>query len=122
MKIKPLDIGSLVISLAVVILVSAFAFADSSEPTQVSVQSSEGDFLYTLAQARSIRVEGPIGHTHIEIEGGRARVVASPCRDQICVAAGWLEASGNWTACLPNRVFVRVEGGDRSDGVDAQTY
>lgn len=122
MRIRPLDIASLVISIAVVILVSAYAFADPSDPTQVSVQSSDGDFLYTLAQARSIRVEGPIGHTHIEIEGSRARIVSSPCRDQICVAAGWLDTSGDWTACLPNRVFVRVEGGDRSDGVDAQTY
>jgi hypothetical protein len=67
-------------------------------------------------------VEGPIGHTHVVIEGNRVRVTESPCRDKICIAAGWIEHTGEWTACLPNRVFVRVEGGERDDGVDAQTF
>jgi len=122
MRIRPLDVLSIVLSIAAVAGVSVYALGDSGEPTQVSLKSADGEFLYALGQSREIDLDGPIGHTHVEIDGTRARVVSSPCRDQICVAAGWLESNGDWTACLPNRVFLRVEGGVRDDGVDAQTY
>jgi len=45
----------------------------------------------------------------------------SPCRDKICVLGGWISHSGEWLACLPNSVFVRVEGADTGP-VDAQTF
>ena len=122
MRLRPLDFIAVVVAVLAVVGASVFAYGDSAEPTQVSIQSEDNDFLYPLSQDREVEIAGPIGHTHVEIHGDRVRVTASPCRDQICVAAGWLEHTGDWTACLPNRVFVRVEGGERSDGVDGQTY
>ncbi len=122
MRLRPLDFVALVVSILAVVSVSLFAFGTNAEADAISIQSDEGEFLYPLDDAREIVVEGPIGHTHVVIEGNRVRVTESPCRDKICIAAGWLEHTGEWTACLPNRVFVRVEGGERDDGVDAQTF
>lgn len=116
------DVIAVIVAIGAVGGVSLYAYADTTDPTQVSIQSDDGEFLYPLGETRELDVEGPIGHTHVEIEGNRARVMSSPCRDQICVAAGWLENTGDWAACLPNRVFVRVEGGERNDGIDAQAF
>lgn len=59
-------------------------------------------------EKRTIRVEGPIGTTIVEVEGTRAHVVSSPCPDKICVRMGWLERAGDFAACLPNRVLLEV--------------
>ena len=122
MKLRPLDFVAVIVAILAVVGVSVFAYGSDADPTSVSIQSDGGEFLYPLGGQRLIEVDGPIGHTHVEISGNRVRVTESPCRDKICVAAGWLENTGDWTACLPNRVFVRVEGGERRDGVDAQTF
>ena len=122
MRLKPLDFVAVIAAVLAVVAVSVFAYGNGAEASRVSVQSEDGEYLYPLAEDRHLDVAGPIGDTHVEIVDGRARVVSSPCRDQICVAAGWLESTGDWTACLPNRVFVRVQGGERSDGIDAQTF
>ncbi len=59
-------------------------------------------------EKRTIRVEGPLGITTIEVDGARAHVVSSPCPDKICIRMGWLERAGDYAACLPNRVLVEV--------------
>ena len=122
MRLRPLDFVAVVVAVLAVVGVSVFAYGSDTDPTGVSIQSDEGEFLYPLNETRMIEVEGPIGRTIVEIDGNRVRVTESPCRDKICIAAGWMENTDEWTACLPNRVFVRVEGGERSDGVDAQTF
>jgi hypothetical protein len=122
MKLRILDVLAVIVAAGAVTGVSIFVYGDTPEPTQVSIQSDAGLFLYPLNRSLTVELAGPIGSTYVEIEDDRVRVLESPCRDQICVAAGWLDSTGQWTACLPNRVFVRVEGGQRSDGVDAQTF
>lgn len=54
---------------------------------------------------------GPLGDTLVEISGGQARVVSSPCRNQTCVAMPPVRRHGQWTACLPNQVMISVDGG-----------
>jgi len=65
------------------------------------------------AAAQSVTVNG----VEVEIVGGRARVAASPCRDQLCVHAGWLEKPGDIAVCLPQRVIVELRGAKEVDGV-----
>jgi len=54
----------------------------------------------------------------IEIDGHRARVADSPCRDKLCARAGWIERPGDVAVCLPQRVIVEIRGAGRGvDGV-----
>ena len=119
---RPLDYVALVLAVLTVVAASVFAYGGRTQASEVSIENDEGTFLYPLDQDRLVQVSGPLGETVVEIEDGRVHVHESPCRDKICIAAGWLDATGQWTACLPNRVFVRVEGGQSEDGVDAQTF
>lgn len=117
-----LDVLSVVVAALAVTGVTLFAYGGRAEASEVTIKTDSGTFLYPLDQERVIAAEGPIGATLIEIAGERVRVTESPCRDKICIAAGHLDEAGQWTACLPNRVFVTVQGGESEDGVDAQTF
>jgi hypothetical protein len=46
----------------------------------------------------------------VELRNGEARVIASPCTNQLCVAAGAVRSHGQWIACMPNKVLVSVTG------------
>ncbi len=41
---------------------------------------------------------------------------------QICVQKGRISQAGEWLACLPNEVFIRIEGSTSADGVDGQAF
>ncbi len=47
----------------------------------------------------------------LSVEEGGIRFVNSVCADHLCEAYGLLEQEGDWAACLPAKVIVRVESG-----------
>jgi len=53
----------------------------------------------------------------IELEGMTAKIASANCRDQVCVHTGTLTRAGQTAVCLPNRVVLRLTGGE--SGVDA---
>lgn len=121
MKLKPFDIVSIAVAVLVVAAFSVFAYGDRAEGSQVRIETEDASFIYPIDEDRELDVEGPIGHTHVEIRDGRVRITESPCREKICIAGGWVKRADEWVACLPNRVFLRVQGGEET-GVDAQAF
>lgn len=118
---KPFDYVAIVVAILVVGTFSLRAYSESEAGSQVRIQTATSEFVYPLDDDLELEVEGPLGITYVEIEDGTVRVTASPCREKICIAAGEVSQSGEWIACLPNRVFLRIEGGE-DPGVDAQTF
>ena len=98
---------------------SAVAVYGGPAPSRVVVESPRGSWIYPLSEDRSFSVDGFIGATAIVIESGGARIVDSPCAHKTCVSSGTVRRAGDWAACLPNGVFVRVEGGVDDGGFDA---
>ncbi|OHD73100.1 MAG: hypothetical protein A2177_13115 [Spirochaetes bacterium RBG_13_68_11] len=109
MKLKSLDIAAIVVSLAVV---AAFAIAayGGGAAGQVVVEASGTRYRFPISTDRVERFAGPRGETIVEIRDGTVRVLDSPCPDKICVAAGAISRTGQFIACLPNRVSVTLEG------------
>ena len=124
LPLKPYDFLVLLVAAGVIAAFSLLALERSGPPVTVEIRSDRGDRVYALAEDRTITVSGPLGETILEIQDGAVRFVDSPCRDRICVAAGELAATGQWAACLPNRVFATVTGAPipATDGVDASTF
>lgn len=112
------------LDLAIVAVAAAgFAFSavtvyGGSQPSTLVVSSGSVQWLYPLSEDRTIQVEGALGVSTIVIEDGTARFLDSPCRNKTCVAAHPVHAAGDWSACLPNGVFIRAEGESHTD-VDA---
>lgn len=108
--LRPLDWAAAALSLAVFALSLALTAAGSGREAVVVVEGPGRTWAYPLHGTVDLDVSGPLGATHVHVRDGAAWVSDSPCVEKICVAAGRITRPGSWVACLPNRVFVRIEG------------
>ena len=122
MRLKPLDIVILGLSAAAIAFSAALVYGHRSGEENVSISGKGGDFVYPIKTDRRIDVTGPLGITDVVIEGGKVRIEDSPCPNKTCIAAGAISQPGQWIACLPNAVFVRIGGDTKESTVDAGTY
>ena len=112
---KPLLGDVLVILVGLVFVASLFKSLWHNEQA-AKLQIRLGDKIYatySLAQNRTIDLQGPIGITRIVIADGKARFERSPCPNQYCVHQGWLSHKGQAAICLPNQVSLELLGGEK---------
>lgn len=108
MKLKIFDYIAIIIYLTVIILVSISAYSGSGTAETVVIEASGETYIYMLDTDRTIEVKGPLGITVIKILDSEVFVEDSPCRDKLCIQAAPLNKSGEWNACMPNKVFIRI--------------
>ena len=113
LRITFVDLAAILAALSAVFLSSLGAADAAGEPRVVIADSIGEEWIYPLEADREIKIRGPLGITTVHIHDRRVAIESSPCPNQTCVAAGSIDRPGQWVACLPNQVFVRVEG--RSD-------
>ena len=110
------------LALALTLGIAFVVYSTEAASSRVIVRSPDRTWIFPLNTEEALSVSGPIGETVVSIHNGRAAIVSSPCSGQTCVASGGLHRNGQWTACLPNRIFLLVEGAVESDGVDAVSW
>lgn len=115
---KPADVAIIAAS-ALAFVLSALAIYGGPAPASLVVSSGNDEWIYPLSEERVIEVKGPIGITVIRIKDSQATIMASPCTNQICVASPAVSHKGDWSACLPNGIFIRAEGDYEDNDVDA---
>ena len=86
---------------------------------RVVISAPGGETVAPLGEDAELVVAGALGEVVVRIEDGRVRVTESGCPDQTCVNSRALGSPSGVIACVPNRVIVRVEGGE-DDGLDAR--
>lgn len=112
---------TIAISLLAVGVFSLSAYTGAEKNPSVVIEASGAKWIYPLREDREVRVSGPLGEELIRIEAGQAYVVSSPCPNKICIQQGRISRPGQWIACLPNRVFLRVSGREENP-VDQLSY
>jgi hypothetical protein len=112
MRLRPFDCLAVLLSVAVVGAFSVYAYAGKGRTGDVVIEAAGERWIYSLASNRREEVRGPLGTTTVVIRDGKAAVVDSPCPDKLCIHMPPVSRPGQWIACLPNRVFVRVRGTD----------
>ncbi|GHU67240.1 hypothetical protein FACS189447_09260 [Spirochaetia bacterium] len=110
LPLKPLDIPVILLSLALCIGTGIMVYTVPRGEARVIIRGPDRAWVFPLNVEEVVSVPGPLGDTLIEIHGGNAAITASPCNNQTCVAQGRLSRQGQWTACLPNTVFLLIEG------------
>ncbi|MDR2181642.1 MAG: NusG domain II-containing protein [Treponema sp.] len=119
---RPWDFCALALSAAVSVFFFVYAYGGEGG-ARLYIQDGRRTLVYSLDEDREVSTAGPLGETRIVIRGGLAAVKDSPCRDKLCVSMGHIGRRGGWIACLPNRVFLRVQGqGPSGEDVDATAY
>lgn len=119
--LKPFDVVITILVCAAIAFISLKVYDVDGKPAGVRVKSETGVSIYPLSQNRRLEVEGPLGATVIDIADEQVRVVSSPCREKLCIIKGVLHKNGDWTACMPNLIYVGIEGG-AEEGLDELSY
>jgi len=107
---------------AVVFSWLVYATSATDGPPIVNIRTADGQYKYPLTQERTLTFPGPIGKTVVQIANNSVQVASDPGPKQICVKQGWIDTAGQWLACLPNHVFVKISGKLPDSPVDAKTY
>jgi hypothetical protein len=121
MRLKAFDYLAISLSLLAVGGFSLYAYAGQSKTGDVVIEASGVQWIYPLNVDRTEPVKGPLGDTIVVIKDGKAFVQDSPCPDKLCVHMPPISKPGQWIACLPNRVFVRVRG-TSDQNIDELSY
>jgi hypothetical protein len=112
------------ILIAALVAVAALAWpttrlvAAAAAGADVVVTGPGGTSVLASLPDRTVAVDGLRGPIEIELKGGAARVVSSPCPDHLCVRQGLVSGPGAALVCVPGGVSVRPGGGDPL-GLDA---
>ena len=119
--VKPLDVLVIFLCAALTLLITASVYDSGASSLMVTIEGPDKTWVFPLEAEELVTVTGVMGVTLVELHAGKAAIVSSPCSGQTCVAAGGLYKDGQWAACLPNRVFLLVEG-KGTDAVDAAAW
>lgn len=60
-----------------------------------------------------MEIPGHLGNTYIHIEDGTVSIENSPCPTKSCTTMGGISRKGQWLVCMPNGVFITIEGSGR---------
>jgi len=117
-KIKAFDIIIIIAVAGLTIYAAYMAYLRPHGKAQVLIQGQGGEWVYPIEADATVVVTGPLGDTTVRICGNLAWVESSPCDNHTCIAVGSISRQGEWAACLPNNVFVVVNGiEDDIDGI-----
>jgi hypothetical protein len=114
-KLTFLDVIIILVPLTVSILV--LLGGGSQRPDRVRIITPEGVWRQSLPADTSINLKGSLGPFVIRITGQRVTILTSHCPDHICQGMGPIERAGETMICVPQRIEVRIEGGEHE--VDA---
>jgi hypothetical protein len=108
--IKPLDIIIFLLAVTITIFSIVHLTQNKNESLKVYIDTPNGNYVYDLDTDRDLEFIGPLGTTYVSIHAKEAIFTDSPCPNKTCLYSPPAKKNGDWIACLPNRIFLRVEG------------
>ncbi|MEX0900665.1 MAG: NusG domain II-containing protein [Gammaproteobacteria bacterium] len=119
MALRPADWFVVAAAAALVGAVTVWTWTPTTPARVAEIRSPTGNVTLALTDNQHVSIEGFIGTSEIELVGGRARFAEAPCRNRVCIAAGWLAVGGDFAACAPNGVSILLRAGDeRYDAIN----
>ncbi|MGC4019738.1 MAG: NusG domain II-containing protein [Muricomes sp.] len=105
------------IILILALAVSGYHFLKKDSGAGKVVVTVDGDLYgeYDLSKDQTIDIEGM---NTLQIEDNEARMASATCPDKLCVHQRAISRAGESIICLPNKVVVTIEGGEKQE-VDA---
>jgi hypothetical protein len=121
--LKILDIAVILLALGMTGFSVFAVYLKPGGAARVVISGSVREWIFPLDADERVDVSGPLGNTVVRIRRRQAWVESSPCANQLCVSSGRISGHGVWAACLPNNVFLRIEGSnDVKDAPDAAAW
>ena len=118
LQFKLLDAVACALLIAAAVFSVRFAHSGRAGRTQLRITSNTAEYVYPLNANGRYSIPGDLGDSIIVIKDGTAYFEDSPCPNKTCAACAPICRNGDWIACLPNQVFIRVEGNNEQlDGL-----
>ncbi len=112
-------------SFTLILTLLFFARRGGDEPSLAYIQTPTEEYYFPLDTPLLFSVNGTIGVTELEIEGGSLSFLRSPCRDKLCIQHAPIRLTQEWNACLPNGIFAKIisrrPSGVTRGGIDGTT-
>ncbi len=107
-----------VIIFFIITIALSFRFYKSISTDSVEIITPYKKIILPLNKNRLINIKGKIGNLLIEIKDKRVRVVRASCPNKICVKTGWISKNGEYIACVPNKVIIKLISTKHKKNVD----
>lgn len=122
-SIRILDAVIILAVAAVAVFMGFRIYGNRTGSVHLIVEAPGGSWIYKLDTDRTVTIPGAAGDTVIRIADRKARITESACPNKTCVAAAPISKKGEWNACLPNKVIIRIAGDTAgADELDAMGY
>ena len=114
-KIKILDIVIIGFSLLLIVLSVGFLLVNAGHGVFAKITTPSAEYLYNLEDDVRVTIKGELGNSVIVIDNEHAYFESSPCVNQLCVHCAPINSSAVFIACLPNKVFLKIESSKDED-------
>ena len=109
---KILDAVLIVLVAAATVITAVRIYGGRGEERRLVIEAPGNSWIYSLDTDRTVEIPGALGVSTVHIAGKTAHIDSSPCPNQTCVASPPISRKGEWSACLPNQVIIRIEGSE----------
>ena len=79
-------------------------------------------YSFSLQKNHSQQIITPYGFMDLKINNGKVWIEKSSCSTKICLKMGKIAKTSQSIVCVPNHVFVQIEGKNKDNWIDAITY
>jgi hypothetical protein len=110
------------LSLGIASVSAIYVYGSTGGTPLLVIESPNGQWIYELKNDITVPIPGIEGDTVVKIESGRAFVIESPCTNKTCLSAHPIGTPRQWIACLPNQVFIRIEGSPEDEETDITSF
>ena len=104
-----------------IVALAAFAALKLTQKTgayAVVYQNGTETSRYSLSQDITVRIGDDETYNVLVIKDGEAQITEASCPNHLCIRQGKISADGEMIICVPNKVVVEIEGGNKTS-VDA---
>lgn len=111
------------LSLAAYGIIALFSVNGTKDAEAVVLIDGEEYGRYPLNEditKKIVSTDGDSDYNILEIRDGKAEITEATCPDKICVKHRPVDKQGESLVCLPNKVVVEIQSGEKSE-VDATT-
>ncbi len=109
-RLTLLDAGIIGITVIAVGLLAFSVYGSREGTPQVLIEASGQQWIYSIESDTVVSIPGPLGPTEVTIHQEGVHVSDSTCRNKVCESMKTISRIGQWIICLPNDVFIRIEG------------
>lgn len=103
----------LIVFLTILTIFSYSMAGGGRQGVEINIEVDGKQFgTYQLRENNVVEVKGHLGASKIKISDGKASFLSSPCKNKVCIHQGRIDRNGQMAACIPNKVLIRVRGGE----------